>query len=200
MRCWRRADIPFVCLARRSRAISWAAVATAATAIPPESVWVRQTSVAKCHERIGRSYLRRTYRVAQSGLTRTYPDASYYAKFHMDEDGDVGSIHHGWCFDSFAIVNGHEVKMLQALRFADTMDGILSAFFVSVILPTIGAYWHGLYERDYQLIESPGELNEAMFSDNLKEAIGNEPICFSSTIGKLRSAGLGPSFSCRTRL
>jgi len=104
---------------------------------------------------------------------RTYPEASYYAKFHTDEDGEIDSIHHGWCFDSFAMVNGHEVSLLQGLRFADTIDGVLSAFFASAILPTIGAYWHGLYDRDYQIVETPKELNELIFGGTLKEASGD---------------------------
>ena len=104
---------------------------------------------------------------------RTYPEASYYAKFHTDEDGEINSIHHGWCFDSFAMVNGHEVNLLQGLRFADTIDGVLSAFFASAILPTIGAYWHGLYDRDYQIVETPKELNELIFGGTLKEASGD---------------------------
>jgi TPR repeat protein len=104
---------------------------------------------------------------------KTYPEASYYAKFHTDEDGEIDSIHHGWCFDSFALVNGHEVILLQGLRFADTIDGVLSAFFASAILPTIGAYWHGLYDRDYQVVETPKELNELIFGGTLKEATGD---------------------------
>ena len=108
-----------------------------------------------------------------SRYTRTYPEASYYAKFHTDEDGEINSIHHGWCFDSFAMVNGHEVNLLQGLRFADTVGGVLSAFFASAILPTIGAYWHGLYDRDYQIVETPKELNELIFGGTLKEASGD---------------------------
>ena len=105
--------------------------------------------------------------------TRTYPEVSYYAKFHTDEDGEIDSIHHGWCFDSFAIVNGREVTFLQGLRFGDTVDGVLSAFFAGAILPTVGAFWHGLYERDYEMVESPEELNELMFGGTLKEAVGD---------------------------
>jgi hypothetical protein len=104
---------------------------------------------------------------------RAYPEAFYYAKFHTDEDGEIESIHHGWCFDSFATVNGQEVNLLQGLRFADTIDGVLSAFFASAILPTIGAYWHGLYDRDYQVIETSKELNELLFGGILKEASGD---------------------------
>jgi len=92
--------------------------------------------------------------------TKAHANAFYYAKFRLDEEGEIGSIHHGWSFDTFANVNGEELKPLPTLQFANTMDGILSAFFVSVILPTIGAFWHGLYERDYQLIVSSNELNE----------------------------------------
>jgi len=57
------------------RAISWAAAVTVAIAITPASVLVRQTSVAKCHERTGWSLLRRASSVARSGLRagrRTY--------------------------------------------------------------------------------------------------------------------------------
>ncbi len=114
---------------------------------------------------------------------RTYPQASYYAKFHTDEDGEIDSIHHGWCFDSFAIVNGHEVKFLQGLQFADTIDGVLSAFFASAILPTIGAYWHGLYGRDYQIVETPKGLNELIFSGNLKEAAGDTQAILRTPLG-----------------
>ncbi len=115
--------------------------------------------------------------------TQTCPGASCYAKFAIDEDGDIDSIHHGWCFDSLANLDGNEVNLLQALRFADTRDGVLSAFFTSVILPTIGAYWHGLYERDYQLIESPYELNEAVFSDDLKKAAGDTRAILKTPLG-----------------
>jgi hypothetical protein len=127
---------------------------------------------------------------------QTHPRASYYAKFALDEDGDISSIHHGWCFDSFANLDGQEVNLLQALRFADTRDGILSAFFASVILPTIGAYWHGLYERDYQLIESPHELNEAVFSDDLKRAIGDTRTVLKTPLG-LRIRRVDGNKSCK---
>jgi len=128
--------------------------------------------------------------------TQTHPRASYYAKFAIDEDGDIGSIYHGWCFDYFANLDGHEVNLLQALRFADTRDGILSAFFASVILPTIGAYWHGLYERDYQPIESPHELNEAVFSDDLKKAAGDTRAILKTPLG-LRIRRVDGSKSCK---
>ena len=114
---------------------------------------------------------------------RTYPKASYYAKFHTDEDGEIGSIHHGWCFDSFAIINGYEVNVLQGLRFADTIDGALSAFFASAILPTIGAYWHGLYDRDYQMVETPTELNELIFSGILNETVGDTQAILRTPLG-----------------
>ncbi len=114
---------------------------------------------------------------------RTYPQASYYAKFHTDKDGEIDPIHHGWCFDSFAIVNGHEVKFLQGLQFADTIDGVLSAFFASAILPAIGAYWHGLYGRDYQIVETPNELNELIFGGNLKEAAGDTQAILRTPLG-----------------
>jgi hypothetical protein len=128
--------------------------------------------------------------------TQTHPRASYYAKFAVDEDGDIGSIHHGWCFDSFANLDGHEVNLLQALRFADTRDGILSAFFASVILPTIGAYWHGLYERDYQLIESPNDLNEAMLNGDLKEGAGDTRTSLKTPLG-LRIRRVDGNKSCK---
>lgn len=128
--------------------------------------------------------------------TQTHPRASYYAKFAIDEDGDIGSIHHGWCFDSFANLDGKEVNLLQALRFADTRDGVLSAFFASVILPTIGTYWHGLYERDYQLIESPHELNEAVFSDDLKKATGDTRAILKTPLG-LRIRRVDGNKSCK---
>jgi hypothetical protein len=115
--------------------------------------------------------------------TRTYPEASYYAKFHTDEDGGIDSIHHGWCFDSFAIINEQEVEFLQGLRFADTIDGILSAFFASAILPTIGASWHGLYERDYQPVESPEELKKIVLSGTLKEAAGDTRAILRTPLG-----------------
>ncbi len=105
--------------------------------------------------------------------TRTYPEAPYYAKFHTDEDGEIDSIHHGWCFDFFAILNGREVNLLQGLRFADTVDGVQSAFFASAILPTVGAYWHGLYDRDYQIVETAKELNELLFGGTLKDTSGD---------------------------
>jgi hypothetical protein len=111
------------------------------------------------------------------------PEASYYAKFHPDEDGEIDSIHHGWCFDSFATVDGREVHLLQGLRFADTIDGVLSAFFTSAILPTIGAYWHGLYDRDYQLVQTPKELNELIFSGTLNEAVGNTQAILRTPLG-----------------
>jgi hypothetical protein len=127
--------------------------------------------------------------------TQTRSGDSYYAKLSIDEDGDIGSIHHGWCFDSFANIDGHEVNLLQALRFSDTRDGILSAFFASVILPTIGAYWHGLYERDYQLIESPHELNGVMFSGNLKESLGDTRTILKTPLG-LRIQRIDGNRSC----
>jgi hypothetical protein len=127
---------------------------------------------------------------------QTHPKVSYYAKFAIDGDGDIGSIHHGWCFDSFANLDGHEVNLLQALRFADTKDGILSAFFVSVILPTVGAYWHGLHERDYQIIESPRELNEAVFSNDLKKAVGDTRAILKTPLG-LRIRRVDGSKSCK---
>jgi len=128
-------------------------------------------------------------RFALESLVRTLkdaqidPEASYYAKFHTDEDGEIDSIHHGWCFDSFATVNGHEVNLLQGLRFADTIDGVLSAFFASAILPTIGAYWHGLYDRDYQMVETPKELNELIFSGTLNEAVGDTQAILRTPLG-----------------
>jgi hypothetical protein len=82
------------------------------------------------------------------------------------------------------------------LRFADTRDGVLSAFFASVILPTIGAYWHGLYERDYQLIESPHELNEAAFSDDLKKAAGDTRAILKTPLG-LRIRRVDGNKSCK---
>lgn len=128
--------------------------------------------------------------------TRTYPEAFYYAKFHTDEDGEIGSIHHGWCFDSFAIVDAHQVKLLQCLRFAaDTINGILSAFFASAILPTIGASWHGLYERDYQPVESPEELNELVFSGTLKEAADDTRAILRTPLG-LRIQKINGSKRC----
>src|ERR1017187_1048552 len=78
---------------------------------------------------------------------------------------------------------GHEVEFLQGLRFADTINGILSAFFASAILPTIGASWHGLYERDYQLLEFPKELNELVFSGTLKEAAGDTRAILRTPLG-----------------
>lgn len=129
--------------------------------------------------------------------TRIYPQVSYYAKFHTDEDGEIDSTHHGWCFDSFAAIGGHEVDLLHALRFVDTRDGILSAFFASVILPTIGAYWHGLYERDYELIASPNELNEAVFSDDLKKAVGDTRAILKTPLGlRIRRVDGGNSCKC----
>ena len=106
--------------------------------------------------------------------TRTVPHAVYYAKFHIDEDGEIDSIHHGWCFDSFVAVDGREADIRDALWFAHNLDGILSAHFTSVVLPTIGAFWHGLYERDYTLIKSPEALNEVLSGDDLKEASGDK--------------------------
>ena len=128
--------------------------------------------------------------------TQTHLRASYYAKFAVDENGVIGSIHHGWRFDSFANLDGHEVNLLQALRFADTKDGTLSAFFVSVILPTIGACWHGLYERDYQLIESPHELNDFVFSSDLKKAVGDTRAILKTPLG-LRIRRVDGSKSCK---
>ncbi len=128
--------------------------------------------------------------------TQTHPGASYYAKFAVDEDGDIGSIHHGWCFDFFADLDGHEVNLLQALRFADTRDGILSALFASVILPTVGAYWHGLYKRDYQLIESPHKLNEAVFGDDMKKALGDTRAIRKTPLG-LRIRRVDGRKSCK---
>jgi hypothetical protein len=115
--------------------------------------------------------------------TPTYPEVSYYAKFHTDEDGEIDSIHHGWCFDSFAVIGGHEVNVLQGLRFADTIDGVLSAFFASAILPTIGAYWHGLYDRDYQMVETPKQLNELIFNGTLKETDGDTQAILRTPLG-----------------
>jgi hypothetical protein len=114
---------------------------------------------------------------------RTYPGASYYAKFHTDEDGEIDSVHHGWCFDAFAMINGDEVNVLESLRFADTIDGVLSAYFASAILPTIGAYWHGLYDRDYQIIETPKQLNELLFGGTLKEATGGTRAILRTPLG-----------------
>ncbi len=59
----------------------------------------------------------------------------------------------------------------------------MSAFFASAILPTIGTYWHGLYERDYQLIESPQDLNEAMFNGDLKEGAGDTRTILKTPLG-----------------
>jgi hypothetical protein len=73
--------------------------------------------------------------------------------------------------------------MLQALRFGDTVDGLLSAFFASAILPTIGAYWQGLYDRDYQIVESPEELNEVMFGDDIEWAVGNTRAVLKTPLG-----------------
>jgi hypothetical protein len=82
-----------------------------------------------------------------------------------------------------AIINGHEVKLLQGLRFADMTDGVLSAFFASAILPTIGASRHGLYGRDYRMVETPEELNELVFSGTLKEAVGDTRAILRTPLG-----------------
>ncbi len=115
--------------------------------------------------------------------TQAYPGAAHYAKFHLDEDGEIGSMHHGWCFDAFATIDGNERNLLQSLRFADTIDGILSAFFASAILPTVGAYWHGLYHRDYQIVETPNKLNEIMFNGTLNEAVGDTQAILRTPLG-----------------
>jgi hypothetical protein len=126
---------------------------------------------------------------ALESLIRTLKDTSanpgvpYYAKFNKDEDGEIGSIHHGWCFDSFANIDGNEVQLLKGLRFADTTDGVLSAFFISAILPTIGAFWHGLYDRDYQLVESAKELNELLSNGTLKEVVADTRAILRTTLG-----------------
>ena len=82
------------------------------------------------------------------------------------------------------------------MRFADTRDGILSAFFASVILPTIGAVWHGLYERDYQLIDSPHELNEAVFGDDLRDVVGDTRTIIKTPLG-LRIQKVDGNKSCK---
>jgi hypothetical protein len=126
---------------------------------------------------------------------QTYPDASYYAKFHTEEDEELNSIHHGWCFDSFALINGREVNLLQGLRFAGTIDGLLSAFFASAILPTVGAYWHGLYDRDYQVVGTPKELNDLLFSGTLNESVGDTQAILRTPLG-LRIHKLNGAIRC----
>jgi hypothetical protein len=58
MRCWRRAEIPCICFLNKPpgcpcRAISWAAVATAATTTAPVTVRDRRMSETKYHDGVG---------------------------------------------------------------------------------------------------------------------------------------------------
>jgi hypothetical protein len=128
--------------------------------------------------------------------TNFNPDNSYYARFHSGEDGEIESLHHGWCFDFFATAFGREVTLLHALRFADTPEGLLSAFFVSVLLPTIGAFWHGLYERDYQIIVSQNKLREIVQNSALKITFDNLHTVHGMPLG-LRVVRMDGDRSCR---
>jgi hypothetical protein len=128
---------------------------------------------------------------------RVAPHAAVYAKFGRDEDEGELSPHHGWFFDFFACVAGREVDILKAIRFDRTMQGLVSASFVIVVLPTIGAYWHGLYERGYELIRSSSMLNDILFDGDFDFKLNSPEVknAVNTDLG-LRTRGLENGVTC----
>lgn len=121
-----------------------------------------------------------------------YPDTSYYARI-----AEVETIHHGWHFNFLSCTHGREIPLLQGLRFGVSEGGLVSAFFASAILPTIGAFWHGLYERDYAPIESLEELAEIASGGDLKAGSRDYETLLQIPIG-LRTSDIFGTKRCRS--
>jgi hypothetical protein len=85
----------------------------------------------------------------------------------------------------------NEFHYLNALTFPKTLHGAVSALYFAYRLHTIGAFWHGLYGRDYKFLLNSTELIEALIKlklSNEELAKLNRPagIRFSKSNGECR--------------
>ena len=77
------------------------------------------------------------------------------------------TITQGSYFDFIAQRADTEISLTAALLYEQTIPGLLSAYFVGIILPTISWEWHGAYERNYSLLMTDRamvDILEAHFS------------------------------------
>jgi hypothetical protein len=60
---------------------------------------------------------------------------------------------------------------LQCIRAKRTIDGVVSALFLAGELPTLSAWDHGLYERDYHFVVTDSDLADALLDMEQDEMI-----------------------------
>lgn len=54
--------------------------------------------------------------------------------------------------DAYAIFDGEQLPLREGVRFTETAEGLLNAFFLSACLPGQWSWGHGFYDRDHELI------------------------------------------------
>ena len=76
---------------------------------------------------------------------------------------------HGGITELVGIIAGQEVDYLKLANFADSDEGICSAFFFAHLAPNYGRYWHDLYDHDFSIVRDLRTLREWMVKNNIDD-------------------------------
>jgi hypothetical protein len=69
---------------------------------------------------------------------------------------------HGGHTELYVEIDGRKESYLKALKLENSLEALVEGLFIAFELPKKGAYWHGLYGRDYSFLFDNNQLIEVL--------------------------------------